>query len=202
MKIIKLSAKNLNKAVRIIKKGGILIFPTDTVYGLIADAKNKAAVKKIFKIKKRFFKKPLPVFIKDLNTAKDLAKIDKKQEKIIKRCWPGKVTFILKAKATKLPKGIISKDKKIGLRIPDYKFLSLLLKKVNCPLAETSANISGKKASTKIKEVLKQFKKGRYQPDLVLDAGNLKTSLPSTVVDLIDFKILRKGELSKDLILK
>jgi L-threonylcarbamoyladenylate synthase len=134
--------------------------------------------------------------------AKDLAKIDKKQEKILKKCWPGKVTVILKAKTTKFPKGIIGEDKKIGLRISDYKFLRLLLKKTNCPLAETSANISGKKASTKIKEVLKQFKKGRCQPDLVLDAGNLKDSLPSTVVDLIDFKILREGEISKDLILK
>lgn len=202
MKIVKLSSKNLNEAVKIIKKGGIVIFPTDTVYGLIADAKNKTAVKKIFKIKKRSFQKLLPVFIKDLKTAKHLADINKKQEKIIKKCWPGKVTVILKAKPTKFPKGIISKDKKIGLRIPDYKFLSLLLRKINCPLAETSANISGKKASTKIKEVLKQFEKQRCRPDLVLDAGNLKKSLPSTVVDLIDFKILRKGEISKDLILR
>jgi len=202
MKIVKISSKNLNEAVRVIKKGGVVIFPTDTVYGLIADIKNKTAVKKIFKIKKRSFKKPLPIFVKDLKMAKDLARIDKKQEKIIKKCWPGKVTVILKAKLTKFPKGIISKDKKIGLRNPDYKFLNILLKKIDCPLVETSANISGKKASTKIKEVLKQFEKQRYQPNLVLDAGNLRTSLPSTVVDLIDFKILRKGEVLKDLILR
>lgn len=202
MKIVKVSSKNLSEAVKIIQKGGIVIFPTDTVYGLIADAKNKTAVKKIFKIKERSFKKPLPVFIKDLKAAKGLAKINKNQEKILKKFWPGKITVILKARSTKFPKGIISKDKKIGLRIPDYKSLRLLLRKINYPLAETSANISGKKASTKIKEVLKQFKKGRCQPDLVLDAGNLKTSLSSTVVDLIDFKILRKGELSKDLILR
>lgn len=202
MKIIKISTENLREAIKTIKKGGVVIFPTDTVYGLIADAKNKTAVKKIFKIKKRSFKKPLPVFIKDLKTAKGLAKINKKQEKILKKFWPGKITVILKARSIEFPKGIISKDKKIGLRIPDYKFLSLLLRKINYPLAETSANISGKKASTKIKEVLKQFEKGRCQPDLVLDAGDLKISLPSTVVDLIDFKILRKGELSKDLILR
>jgi len=202
MKIVKISSKNLNEAVKVIKKGGVVIFPTDTVYGLIADIKNKTAVKKIFKIKKRSFKKSLPIFVKDLKMAKDLARIDKKQEKIIKKCWPGKVTVILKAKLTKFPKGIISKDKKIGLRNPDYKFLNILLKKIDCPLVETSANISGKKASTKIKEVLKQFEKQRCQPNLVLDAGNLRTSLPSTVVDLIDFKILRKGDISKDLILR
>ena len=202
MKIIRISSKNLNEAIEIIKKGGVVMFPTDTVYCLIADAKNKIAVKNIFKIKERSFKKPLPVFIKDLKMAKDLAKIDKKQKKILKKCWPGKITVILKAKSTKFPTGIISEDKKIGLRIPDYKFLNILLRKINCPLAETSANISGKKASTKIKEVLKQFEKQRCRPDLVLDAGNLKKSLPSTVVDLIDFKILRKGEISKDLILR
>ena len=202
MKIIKVSSKNLNEAVKVIKKGGVVVFPTDTVYGLIADAKNKTAVKKIFKVKKRSFKKPLPVFVKDLKMAKGLVKIDKKQEKILKKCWPGKVTVILKAKLTKFPKGIISKDKKIGLRIPDYKFLNILLRKLNRPLAETSANISGKRASIKIKEVFKQFERRRYQPDLVFDGGNLRISLPSTVVDLIDFKILRKGEVSKDLILR
>lgn len=202
MKIVKISSKNLNEAVRVIKKGGVVVCPTDTVYGLVADAKNKTAVKNIFEIKKRSFKKPLPIFIKDLKMAKALAKIDKKQEKIIKKCWPGKVTVILKAKLTKFPKGIISKDKEIGLRNPDYKFLNILLEKLDRPLAETSANISGKRASTKIKEVLKQFEKQRCQPNLVLDAGNLRISLPSTVVDLIDFKILRKGEVSKDLILR
>ena len=202
MKIIKISSKNLKKAIEIIKKGGVVVCPTDTVYGLIADVKDKTAVKKIFKIKKRSLKKYLPVFVKDLKMAKDLANINKEQEKILKKYWPGKVTVILKAKSLKFPKGILSYDKKIGLRIPDYKFLSLLLRKINRPLVETSANISGKKASTKIKEVLKQFEKGRCQPDLVLDAGNLKISLSSTVVDLIDFKILRKGDFSKDLILR
>lgn len=198
MKILKASRNNLKEVVMVIKKGGVIICPTDTVYGLVADLENKKAIEKIFKIKKRSFKKQLPVFVRNLKAAKSLAEINKKQEEILKRVWPGKVTAILKAKPKRFPKGILSKDKKIGLRIPDYKFLNVLLEKLNFPLAETSANISGKKASTKIKNVLKQFEGKKHQPDLVLDAKNLEKSLPSTVVDLIDLKILRKGQASKD----
>lgn len=84
METIKASSRNLKKIIEIIEKGGVVVCPTDTVYGLIADAKNKTAVKNIFKIKKRSLKKPLPIFIKDLKTAKGLAKIDKIQEKILK----------------------------------------------------------------------------------------------------------------------
>ena len=201
MKTLQLSTKNLREVIRTIKKGGVVIFPTDTVYGLMADLKEKDAVKKIFKIKKRAFKKPLPVFVKDLEMAKSLARINKEQEKILKRVWPGKVTALFKAKSIRFPKGILSQDKKIGLRIPDYKPLNLLLKKLNSPLVETSANISGVKASTKIKEILRQFKEQKCQPDLVLDVGSLKFSLPSTVIDLIEFKIMRRGQVLKKEIL-
>lgn len=202
MQILKVSSKNLKKilkrTIEVIKKRGVVVCPTDTVYGLIADAKNKNAVKKIFKIKKRPLKKPLPVFVRDLKMARNLADINKTQEKILKKVWPGKVTAVLKAKSTNLPIGILSKDKKIGLRMPRYKLLNLLLEKLNYPLAQTSANISRKKASTKIREIVKQFKKQKYQPDLILDAGNLKPSLSSTVIDLTNFKILRKGQIQKE----
>jgi len=206
MKILRVSSKNLKQALKktagMIKRGGVVVCPTDTVYGLIADAKNKNAVKKIFNIKKRPLKKPLPIFVKDLKMARSLADINKTQEKILKKVWPGKVTAVLKAKSTNLPIGILSKDKKIGLRMPGYKLLNLLLEKLNYPLAQTSANISRKRASTKIREIVKQFKKQKYQPDLFLDAGNLKLSLPSTVIDLTNLKILRKGQIKKSKILK
>ena len=206
MKTLKINPENiksaLKQAVFVIKKGGVIVFPTDTVYGLIADAQNNFAVRKVFKIKNRRFSKPLPVFIKNIKMAKRLAYINQAQEKILKKFWPGKLTVILKARPVEFPKGILSKNKKIGLRIPDYRFLNLLLEKVNCPLVATSANISGKKPSTKIKKVLSQFKNQKCLPDLVLDAKNLKDSLPSTVIDLTSGKILRKGKLSKIEILK
>lgn len=205
MEVLKVNPKNFKKAVKIaiksIKNGKILVCPTDTVYGLICDATNKKAVKKLFKIKKRGAQKSIPIFIKDIRTAEKLAFINQNQEKFLKKVWPGKVTVILKRKRKTKLYGV---DKKtIGLRIPKYKLVNELLKKLNLPLTGTSANISGQPPSTKIKEVIKQFqpttKFGGGQPDLVIDAGNLKKSKPSTVIDLTKKKpkILRTGQVSK-----
>jgi L-threonylcarbamoyladenylate synthase len=166
-----------------LKKGKVVICPTDTVYGLIADATNKKAVGKIFKIKKRKDKKPIPIFVRDIKMARKLAKLNRNQEKFLKSVWPGKVTVILRPKR-KFPKGIGRPPKEIGLRVPNYKIINQLLLIINRPLTGTSANISGKSASTKIKEVLKQFKNQKYQPDLVVSAGNLSKSKPSLVIDL------------------
>lgn len=199
MEIIKFSQKNLRKVVKrakeSIKKGEVLVSPTDTVYGLLADAKNERAVKKIFKIKKRPGGKPIPIFVKNIKMAKNLAFIDKNQEKFLKKFWPGKLTVVFKRK-NKLTKILFGREKTIGLRIPNYKLVNLLLEKLNLPLTGTSANISGKPATTKIKEVLRQFQE--FQPDLVIDAGNLPKSKPSTVIDLTKKKpkILRKGAIS------
>jgi len=198
MKILKVSRQNFKKVLEItinlIQKGKVIICPTDTVYGLLADATNKKAVKKLFKIKKRENKRPLPIFVKDLKAAKKLAEIDKATEKFLRKVWPGKMTVVLKRKKGAKVFGVDRKT--IALRIPNYKLISVLLSKINKPLTGTSANISGKKATTKIKAVISQFKNKKVLPDLILDAGNLKKSLPSTVIDLTKKKpkILRKGE--------
>jgi L-threonylcarbamoyladenylate synthase len=193
MEVLKVNQKNfkevITEVIEYIKKGKVIICPTDTVYGLITDATNKKAVDKIFKIKKRPRNKPIPIFVSDFKMAKSLANIDKNQERFLKSFWPGKTTIILRPKR-KFPKGIGKPKKEIGLRIPNYKFVTQLLKFCNHPLTGTSANISGKPASTKIKEVLKQFtlRRGsgqeKYQPDLVISAGNLPKSKPSKVIDL------------------
>jgi L-threonylcarbamoyladenylate synthase len=160
----------IKKVVEIIKNGGVVIAPTDTVYGLICDSTNKKAVEKIFKIKKRPKKKLIPIFVSDIKMAKKFADISPKQEKFLKQVWPGKVTAVFPYK-------------KPGLRIPDYKLVLSLVKRVG-PLAESSANISGQPASGNIKEVLKQFKGKKYQPDFIINAGNLPKSKPSKVIDL------------------
>jgi L-threonylcarbamoyladenylate synthase len=180
------------EAVAAIKQGKVLVCPTDTVYGLIADATNKKAVEKLFKIKKRKLNKPLPIFIKNIKTAKKLAFIDKNQEKFLKKVWPGKVTTVLKRKKTFKLYGV-DKDT-IGLRIPNHKFVLSLLKEIKKPLTGTSANISGKPASTKIKEVLEQFKNQKFQPDLIIDQEDLPKGKPSRVIDLTVHppKILRR----------
>lgn len=189
MEILNLNQKNLPKIIKrltkSLKQANVIVCPTDTVYGLIADATNKKAVKKLFKIKKRDFKKPVPIFVKDIEMAKKLAFVNKEQEKFLKKAWPGKVTAVLKLKIVNSKLKIYGIEKKtIALRIPKYKFIQELLKRVNRPLTGTSANISGKPASTKIKEVISQFRKEKLQPDLIINAGNLKKNKPSTVIDL------------------
>ncbi len=197
MPVLKVGQKNLKTiietVVKSIKQEKVIVCPTDTVYGLIADATNKKAVEKLLKIKKRNGQKPIPIFVKDLKTAKKLSRIDKEQEKFLKKVWPGKVTVVLTRK-DKLPKILFGKKTTIGLRIPKYKLVQDLLKKINRPLTGTSANIPGKSATTKIKKIIKQFKNQKFQPDLILDAGDLKPSKPSTVIDLTEpeQKILRK----------
>jgi len=206
MKISKINQKNFKEILKIavnsIRKGKIIICPTDTVYGLVCDATNEKAVKKLFKIKKRPKEKAIPIFVKDIKMTKKIAQIDKRRGKILKKVWPGKVTVVLKQTRLR-PSGFGGRrkiklygveKKTIALRIPKYKLVNELLKKLNLPLSGTSANISGKPPSIKIKEIIKQFKNQKYQPDLILDSGNLKSSRPSTVIDLTGkkIKILRK----------
>ena len=181
MEIIK---PNLNKAIKAIKEGKVLVCPTDTVYGLICDFANKKAVERLYKIKKRPKWKLLPIFVKDIKMAKKLAYIDKKQEDFLKKVWPGRVTVVLKSR----------KKGTIGLRIPNYSWLLHLVEQLKRPLVESSANMSGKTASTKIKDVLRQFQGKTYQPDLVIDAGDLPKAKPSKVIDLTIWppKILRR----------
>ena len=196
MIFLKVGPKNIFQISRIaslsLKRGQVLICPTDTVYGLIANAKDKKAVRKLLLIKKRW-DKALPVFIKDLKAAKKLAKINKNQEIFLKKFWPGKVTAVLQKRSR--IKIFDGGQNKIGLRVPNNVLINNILKITNLPLIGTSANISGQESSYKIKEVVKQFEKQKIKPDLVLDAGNLKKSKTSTVIDLTlkNIKVIRKG---------
>ena len=205
MDVLFLNFKKLPNIYKVIlqelKDGKVIICPTDTVYGLIADASNKKAVEKIFLIKKRSKEKTLPIFVKDIKTLRKIADLDREKEKILKKFWPGKITFVLKAKkeAFKLfPFGIIKDNKTIAVRMPNYKFLNFLLKKSNLFLTATSANISGKESLIKPIEILKEFEKENEKPDLFLNAGTLKNALPSTIFDLTQMKILRRGSLKEN----
>lgn len=192
MKIVKANEAAIKEAADILKRGGVVLSPTDTVYGLLADIASRKSVSKLFKIKERDLKKPVPVFVKNIKAAKELAEIDEAQEGFLKKCWPGKITIVLRRKKGKQFFGV---DKEtIGLRIPKYRILNKILGKVDFPLSGTSANISGLPSSNKISEILKQFEGKKWQPDFVLDAGNLKENNPSKIVDLTkgEMRILRK----------
>ena len=185
----------LNKAADAIEKGKVIVSPTDTVYGFLARADNKKAVEKIYKIKKRPKIKPLAVFIKDIKMAKELADINAEQEKILKKHWPGRFTFILKYRKPleqfhRIVPMVVGKNNTIAIRIPNHKFLHDLLNKINKPLAQTSVNISGKPTLTKISDI-KEFIAGSGLAILIIDAGNLKKSKPSKIIDITFRKIVR-----------
>lgn len=215
IKVLKVE-KNIKKTAKIasdsIKQGKILILPTDTVYGLVADAASRKAVGKIFQIKGRQKNKALPFFVKDIKTAKNLAHINKNQEKFLEKVWPGKVTAVLKR--THLRQGFGGRGKRykiygvgkntIALRVPKHQLLMKILDRVDRPLTGTSANIAGKLSLSKIKDVLKKFKNQKNQPDLIISAGDLQKSKSSTVIDLTTdpFKVSREGAVSKKEILR
>jgi len=189
MEIIKPSKSALKKTVKVINNRGVVICPTDTVYGFLADARSKGAVGKIYEIKKRPKSKPLPIFVKDMEMAESLALIDGKTAKILRKFWPGKYTFILKLKSknskrkSKILKLYGVSKKTIAIRIPKYKFLNDLLEAINRPLVQTSVNISFKKPLKNIKQIAAFF--GRSQlVSLIIDGGNLKDSLPSKIIDI------------------
>jgi len=188
MKIVQKNKVNIGELVTALKNGAVLVLPTDTVYGLVCDATNKKAVEKIFEIKQRDKTKPLPVFVKDIKMAEELAEISKDQRVVLKRYWPGKFTFVLKLKKTEA--GLLSDlvtgvDGTIALRVPNYKLLNALLKKTNRPLAQTSANISGRPALTKIGNIIEKFG-GSDLPMFMVDAGDLIKSKPSKIIGLSD----------------
>lgn len=196
MNIQKINSKNFAKiiknAIKSIKEDGVIIFPTDTVPGLICDASDKKAVKKLFKIKKRPKNKPLPFFVKDITMAKELAEINKDQGKFLKKSWPGKITVVLKRRGKQKIYGVNKNT--IALRVPKYKFLNILLKEINLPLAQSSANITGEPIAKDIKHAVKIFEKRKHKPDLFIDDGVLRKSQPSKIIDLSGqkIKILRK----------
>jgi len=207
MKIIGLSKKPLIIAAEIILNGGVIICPTDTVYGFLADATNKKAVDRIYRIKKRSKSKPLAIFVENIKMAKIIAGINGKQEKVLRKYWPGKYTFILKLKIknfTLTPKFDVgarksktnSKNKRlygitkntIAMRIPKYKFLNDLLEKIDRPLVQTSVNISTKKPLKNINEISAVFGKNRLI-ELIIDAGSLKSVKPSKIINLTSNKL-------------
>ncbi|MDD5731875.1 MAG: L-threonylcarbamoyladenylate synthase [Patescibacteria group bacterium] len=196
MRVLEINSKNFSSQeidliINELKSGSVLVFPTDTVYGLIADASDKEAVEKIFRIKRRELNKPLPVFISSLEMAKELAEVNPEQEKELKEKWPGPFSFVLKRK--KYKKELFGLDNEtIALRIPDYPLLQKVLTEINIPLVQTSANISGQPATGNIQEIIGQFSNQEIQPDIVFNAGNLPEAKPSTIIDLTIGKVIRE----------
>lgn len=190
--------KGIEKASQIVSQGGIIIFPTDTVYGIGCNPYNKESVEKIYKIKSRDIMKSLPVLTYSIETAEKIVEIDQFTKKILKKFWPGPLTVILKVTDKKI-KESLNLENKIAIRIPDHKCTLELLKKCNF-LVGTSANISGNLPYTDPEECLKNLE--NY--DIFVDGGIIRSKGESTIIEIENekIKIIREGSLTEDEILQ
>lgn len=192
----------IDRAIAIARRGGTMVFPTDTLYGLGCNALDATAVGRIFDIKHRSYVKALPMLVRDLSWARELAYITPEQERIIDQCWPGKVTFVLPRRPI-VPAIMCGGGQTVGLRAPEYPLVQSLLRQFGYPIAGTSASVMGTEPTNDATMIIAEFSKTAPQPDLVIDAGTLPDSPPSTVVDLSGRmpRILRQGAVRADKIL-
>ena len=193
--------EDIDKTSKIIKNGKIAIIPTDTVYGIAADALNEEAVKKIYNLKRRDFSKPCSILVSDIDMIKQVTKsITQFEENIIKEFFPGALTIVLE-KNSKIPNIVTANLDTIGVRIPDNKFLIELIKKVGRPIVATSLNLSGEESKTSIQNIPDEIKQN---VDLIVDAGETKEGKASTIVKVKnnEIEILREGPITKEQIFK
>ncbi|RLG10691.1 threonylcarbamoyl-AMP synthase [Candidatus Pacearchaeota archaeon] len=189
----------LNKAVKVLKRGGVIAYPTDTAYGLGADPFNQKAVLKIFKIKKRDKKQSLPLIAANLKMVKEYGILRGKALSLAKKYWPNSLTLVIKviSKKEKIFSNYVIKNKKIAIRVPRNSIARKISALLGVPIISTSANLSGKPMCYSGKEIKEQFRGKKFKPDYILNAGFLKKSKPSTIVEVKNgkIKILRLGSI-------
>ena len=199
--IYKPTNNNLTKAKVIVDKGGVVAVPTETVYGLAANAYNNKAIQKIYSLKRRPSRNPLIVHFKNIESIKSEAVINKNFLKLVKKFSPGPLTYILKKKKISKISKLANKGlDTIAVRIPKEKNIIKLLSILKYPLAAPSANKSKSLSPTTAKHVAEEFGKS---VKMIIDGGVCKIGIESTVIDLTTTpKILREGGLSSNIIEK
>jgi L-threonylcarbamoyladenylate synthase len=206
VRVVQVDKAGIIQAAEIIKSGGLVAVPTETVYGLGADAMNPQAVEQIYKIKGRPTDNPLIIHISDkvkilelTDELPDYAKI------LVERFWPGALTLVVKKKPG-LPVWLggcpPAKLDTVGVRMPSHPVILELIQAANCFIAAPSANTAGKPSPTTAAHVLEDYKNAQATPDLVLDGGATDIGVESTVVDVTGENplILRPGAITREMI--
>ena len=193
MKILKTSIDDvdetvISEAIKVLADGGVVLYPTDTVYGLGANIFDNSAVKRVFKIKQRSLLKPLSILISDVEAIDLVAKVSLSQKEVINNYLPGPYTFILK-KNPVVPRVVTSGSSYVGVRVPDNDIARSLASIF--PITTTSANVSDDEMLSTPDEIIKQLD---CDVDLVIDVGELKSKRASMIVDLSDndIRIIRR----------
>ncbi len=194
VQILKNSNSALQTVVNKLRNGGIVCFPTETVYALACDACNEDAITKIYKLKQRHFHHPLSLLVNNVEQVKQIAYIDDKIEAIINKFSPGAITYILHKKTSSgLSSLVNSVSNTIGIRIPKHDIAQAVLELFIKPIIATSTNVSGKKSASSVDEIDPVLAESI---DIIIDGGKTQYSTDSTVIDLTDSKkirILREG---------
>ncbi len=196
--------KEINREViESLRNGAILIYPTETCYGLGGDATNPEVVEKIYKIKQRREEKPFLVVVSDVAMAMEYLEWSARLDEIASRYWPGALTVVGTGngeRGTGLASGVIAPDGTIAVRVTAHPVAAGLARALGGPLISTSANISGQDPSYSAEEVIKMFVNRPNQPDVLIDCGVLPQNPPTTIVRVVGKKIevLRKGGVEVD----
>lgn len=195
MDILKINAKKpepeaIAHAVAVLRRGGVIIYPTDTIYGLGCDITNKKAVERIIALKGRNKKKPLSILCADLKHLSDYAIPTRSAYRIMRRILPGPYTVVLLA-SRGVPKILATKQKTVGIRVPDHIVARALVKALGKPIITTSVNLAGDEPMDDPKKIAREFGE---KVDCILDAGRVAGN-PSTVLDLTSEEpiVLRQG---------
>lgn len=196
--------KIIQTCLQALKAGRVVAYPTDTSYGLAADATNLKALKKLYTIKERVFSKPIHVVIPSLVFARKVVRWNRQASVLARKFWPGPLTLVLELTSKSSGLRMVSAGTKtLGLRFPKNLVALDLAKSLGKPITATSANPSAHLSdgydSYSAQDILSQFGKKCAQPDLVIDAGRLPKRKPSTLVQIKAgrVKILRPGPVSE-----
>lgn len=184
----------LNIAASILKEGGVIAFPTETVFGLGVIYDNKASYDRLISVKRRPPEKPFTLMCACVDDIEKYAYVNENAKKLIEAFMPGQFTIILKAKEG-LPSWVVSKEGMVGIRVPDFKLINELISKVGKPLLVPSANKSGEPPLTKDTDVIKVFDK---EIDAIIK-GESTSNVPSSIVMVDDdIHIIRLGLISEE----
>lgn len=182
--------RQISRIVETLRRGGVIAYPTDTIYGIGCDITNRKAIQQIYRIKERDPKKPFAFICPDLASITRFAQVSNFAFRILKRCLPGPYTFILET-TRQTPEILTTKQKTVGIRIPDNRIALAIVSELGEPLVTTSVNLSGSNPLSDPYDIEDEF---GQQLDLVVDGGILLGD-PSTVISLVGdrIEILRQG---------
>lgn len=196
--IDELTLKNVSQTI---KDGGLVIFPTETVYGIGTNGLNKKAIENLYSVKQRPLNKPISLLISNIDMINQIAcEISHIEYKLIETFFPGPFTIILKKKDN-VPDILTAGKNTVGIRMPDCEITQKLINYAGCPIAAPSANITGKPSGIQISDFIQDF---YDKVDYIIDNGDAKIGLASTIVQVIDGvpHILREGSITKEEIMQ